>query len=128
MTDKPNLTASELNKILVDAGRRFFGERVLIARHKKIRKVGSIHIAESAQRENQYGSIVMIGEHPLVQEMNLKVGDVVYIGKFGAADIRQRVGDRTYWMGVLHRLDVMMAHTPRDEPELEEGDLKESIQ
>lgn len=115
------MTAKELNAKMTARGIRLHGERVALAREKTIRKTaGGLFIPEIAQRDNQYASVVLIGDGAEVQKMGLQVGDSLYIPKYRPVDIKQRVGDETYWLGIMHFSEVYMSYAGEN-AELETG-------
>ena len=81
----------------------------------------ALHRGLLDQRENQYAAVILIGDGPEVKELDVNVGDRIYIQKFGGVDIKQRVGGDYFWLEVLHQLDVYITY-PDDGAELEQTD------
>lgn len=116
------MTAQELAAKLQKAGAKLHGNRVALAREKTVTQTTSgLFIPDTAQRDNQYAAVVLIGTGPEVQAMNLQIGDRVYIPKFRPVDLKQRVGSETYWLGVMHFTEVYITY-PDGGQELETGD------
>jgi len=116
------MTAQELAKKLTARGCQLHGNRVAVAREKTVEKTRSgLYIPDTAQRENQYAAVILVGDGPEVKALNLSVGDRLYIQKFGGVDIKQRVGDEYYWLECLHSLDVYVSY-PDDGCELQQTD------
>ena len=116
------MNAKELNEKLTSRGIRLHGERVALAREKTVRKTaGGLFIPDIAQRDNQYAAVVMIGDGPEVQKIGLKIGDSLYIPKYRPVDIKQRVGDETYWLGIMHFSEVYISY-PFEGADLETGE------
>jgi chaperonin GroES len=116
------MTAQELAAKIASRGGKLHGNRVAVAREKTETKTkGGLFIPESAQAENQYAAIIMIGDGPEVRELELEVGQRIYIQKFGGVDLKQKVGDKHFWLEVLHHLDIYITY-PDDGAELQQTD------
>jgi chaperonin GroES len=115
------MTAKELHEVLTKRGCKLHGNRVAVAREAVVTKTkGGILLPETAQRENQYGAVVLIGDGPEVQKMGLEPGMRLYLQKFGGVDIKQKVGEKHYWLEAIHCLDVYITY-PDDGAELAVG-------
>lgn len=118
------MTAKELNEMITSKGGRLIGNRAAVAREATVTETKSgLIIPQMAQHENQYGAIVLIGDGPEIQAMNLNIGDRIYLQKFGGVDIKQRVGSDHYWLEVIHALDVYITY-PDDGAPLQQGGEK----
>ncbi len=116
------MTAQDLARKLLDRGCVLHGNRVAVARERTERETASgLILPQTAQRENQYAAVILIGDGPEVKELDVNVGDRIYIQKFGGVDIKQRVGGDYFWLEVLHQLDVYITY-PDDGAELEQTD------
>ena len=62
-------------------------DRVLVKPAQAEEKVGGIIIPDTAKEKPQRGSIVATGNGTKVEEMILKVGDVVLYGKYSGTEI-----------------------------------------
>lgn len=118
------MTAKELGALMLKRGCILHGNRVAIAREATVTQTKSgLFIPDTAQRENQYGAIVLIGNGEEIQEavkLGLEVGQRIYLQKFGGVDIRQRVGEDSYWLEVIHQLDIYITY-PDDGAPLQQG-------
>jgi co-chaperonin GroES (HSP10) len=116
------LTAQELHDKLVKRGCRLHGNRVAVAREKTVTQTrGGLYIPDTAQRENQYAAIVLVGDGPEVQKLGLEPGMRIYIQKYGGVDIKQSVAEEYYWLEAIHELDVYITY-PDDGVELQQTD------
>lgn len=116
------MTAQQLAGKLVARGARLHGNRVAVAREKTVTTTKSgLFIPETAQRENQYAAVVLVGDGEEVAKLGLEPGQRIYIQKFGGVDIKQKVGSEHYWLEVLHALDVYITY-PDDGAELQQTD------
>jgi len=111
------VTAKELNEKMVKAGTVLHGNRVALAREKTVTQTkGGLFIPDSAQRDNQYAAVVLIGNGPEVQALGLNIGDRLYIPKYRPVDIKQRVGNETYWLGIMHFTEVYLSYPDGGQP------------
>lgn len=116
------MTAQELHKKLVERGAVLHGNRVAVAREKTVTKSkGGLYIPETAQRENQYAAIILVGNGEEVAKLGLEPGMRIYIQKYGGVDIKQRVGNEYYWLECIHSLDIYVTY-PDDGVELQQTD------
>lgn len=120
-----NLTATELAEVLQKRGCKLHGNRVAVAREAVITKTkGGLFIPDTAQRENQYAAVILVGDGPDVQKLGLEPGMRLWVQKFGGVDIKQRVmvdgEEHTYWLEALHALDIYVSY-PDDGRELQQG-------
>lgn len=115
------MTAKELGELLEKRGCKLHGNRVAVAREAVVTQTKSgLILPQTAQRENQYGAIVLVGDGPEVKALGVEVGMRLYLQKFGGVDIKQKVGDKHYWLEVIHALDVYITY-PDDGAELAVG-------
>lgn len=118
------MTAKELHDMIVGKGGKLHGNRVAVAREATVTQTKSgLILPQTAQHENQYAAVVLVGDGPEVQALGLTPGDRLYIQKFGGVDIKQRVGSDHYWLEVIHALDVYITY-PDDGAPLQQGGEK----
>ncbi len=117
MKGKEIVTAVELREKMLKSGAILWGDRIAVAREKRLTKIGSIILPETAQYNQAYGVVILMGT-----ECSLKVkpGDSTFCPTYGGVVMKQKVGNEVYLVEVLHAKDVYLTWPGREDVELEQ--------
>jgi len=112
------MTASQLAETIAKSGATLHGNRVAVARERRVTKTKSgLFLPDTAQEKQSFGIVVMKGTECTLP---VEIGDSLYIAIYGGVVMRQPAGGKVYALEVLHAKDVFITWKAKEDVELED--------
>src|SRR5262245_7482703 len=117
------MTAKELREKMLKSGAQPLGDRVFVARERRITKVGNIILPQTAQTNQAYGVVILVGDE--LSKPEIKPFMATFCPTYGGVVMKQRVklpdgSKETYLVEALHTKDIYMVWPGDENVELEQ--------
>jgi chaperonin GroES len=112
------MTASQLAETIAKSGALLHGNRVAVARERRVTKTKSgLFLPDTAQERQSFAIVIMKGTECTLP---VEVGDSLYVPIYGGVALKQPAGGKVYALEVLHAKDVFVSWKAKEDVELED--------